>query len=179
MRLYRTFPYDPNAAERDPGGALFVPPGGAGRIDNPDLYRTFYASSDPAGSIAEVFGIFPYWDSETFAHANGHRYTLATYDAPDGPFFDLDNPANLMKFGIKPSEVVMRDRKLTQQWARNIFLAGSYIGIKWWSFYGPQWSNLGIWEYAAITLAQPPDPLHPKHGAVLDAANQIVRLIRA
>jgi len=59
--LYRVFPYLPKAAPGEPGGALYIPPQGGGRLDNPDLYSVFYAGNAEAGAVAEAFGRFPEW----------------------------------------------------------------------------------------------------------------------
>ena len=59
--LYRVFPALPGSAADEPGGALYIPPQQSGRIDNPGLYRVFYASDAEAGAIAEAFGRFPEW----------------------------------------------------------------------------------------------------------------------
>ena len=61
--LYRVFPFLPRASPDEPGGALYVPPQGGGRLDNPDLYAVFYASDAEAGALAESFGRFPEWTS--------------------------------------------------------------------------------------------------------------------
>jgi hypothetical protein len=55
--LYRVFPFHPDSSADKPGGALYVPPQGAGRIDNPDLYTVLYLSDAPVGAIAEAFDL--------------------------------------------------------------------------------------------------------------------------
>jgi hypothetical protein len=59
--LYRVFPYLAAAAKSEPGGALYVPPQGGGRIDNPGKYSVLYLSDAAAGAVAEAFGRFPEW----------------------------------------------------------------------------------------------------------------------
>jgi hypothetical protein len=59
--LYRVFPYLADAAKSEPGGALYVPPQGGGRIDNPGKYSVLYLSDAAAGAVAEAFGRFPEW----------------------------------------------------------------------------------------------------------------------
>ena len=49
------------------GGAVFVPPGGSNRIDNPDLYRdVLYVAATPEAAVAESFGRIPLWTAQTF-----------------------------------------------------------------------------------------------------------------
>ncbi|MDQ6929434.1 MAG: RES family NAD+ phosphorylase [Candidatus Eremiobacteraeota bacterium] len=177
MKLYRAFPCDPTAAERDPGGSLFVPNGGAGRIDNPDLYRVLYASTHAAGAVAETFGRFPYWDDETFVHANGNRYALAEYDVPNGlALFNMNDVAGLQELGLVPTEVIVRDRKVTQRWAREIYAKKAWSGIQWWSYYCSLWVCYGFWEYAGITTVVT-TALTTRHPAVIEAAHEIVRVV--
>ncbi|HEY4901666.1 MAG TPA: hypothetical protein VIH91_12700, partial [Terriglobales bacterium] len=61
--LHRVFPYVATAAEDEPGGAVYVPPQGGGRLDNPGIYAILYLSDAPAGAIAEAFGRFPEWNA--------------------------------------------------------------------------------------------------------------------
>ncbi|MBI1790737.1 MAG: RES domain-containing protein, partial [Acidobacteria bacterium] len=59
--LYRVLPFLAAAAEDEPGGALYIPPQGGGRLDNPELYSVLYLSDAASGAIAEAFGRFPEW----------------------------------------------------------------------------------------------------------------------
>ena len=179
MRLFRVFPWDPHAVPTEPGGALYVPPGGSGRVDNAALYRVRYASSDPAGAVAEGFGRFPMWDASMLVHANGNRYAIAVYElASHARLFTLDDPAHLALLNLKPSDVVRRDVKRSQSWARTIYDMGNWDGISWWSYYGPQWQSVAIWNIELMTLASAPEPLTIASAPVHEAATSIVRLIK-
>lgn len=180
MRLYRVFPYDAGAASNDRGGALFVPPAsGRSRIDNPDLYDVLYAACDQHAAIAETFGQLAVWRRETFVHAGGRPYALATIDAPDDrALFELNDVDALRSIGIaRPTDVVTRDREITQAWARTIFERGGFAGARWWSFYNPDWPIVGLWDHSRLTLAHPPEILAVGGPLVLEAAAAIVRQI--
>ncbi len=179
MRACRVFPYSAAALAADPGGALFLPPGGGGRVDNQDLYRAFYVSSHAEGCVAEVFGRVPVWDPTLFVHPNGLPYALATYEIDDDSrLFALDNAEHLLRLGLKPSDVVRRDLERSQRWARDIYEAHEWDGISWWSFYGPQWQNIAIWHMERVALVGQPSILNVESDAVRRSANAIVRLIQ-
>jgi len=57
--LFRVFLYLARAANKAPGGALYLPHQGAGRIDNPSVYSVLYASDAAAGALAEALAAFP------------------------------------------------------------------------------------------------------------------------
>jgi hypothetical protein len=133
MRLYRVFPWLPEAREGDPGHALYVPtPGGAGRADNPLHYRALYFSDSPAAAVAEAFGTLKLWSPQMFVRPDlpGSVRTLAEYELPDGAnaIFDLDDASALASLGVRPSQVVTRDRRVTQRWALEVFEQGKWAG---------------------------------------------------
>lgn len=180
MILYRVFPYDKGAAPSDRGGALFVPPSsGLGRIDNQGDYDVFYASANPAGAVAETFGLLPVWRSVTFVHGGGYPYALASYDSPDDlKIFELDDVRALESLGIRrPSDIVTRDRTTTQAWARKIFAKGTYAGARWWSYYDPGWPVIGLWQTGMLRVVGDPEILTASSRPVRDAAAAIVRQI--
>ena len=179
MKLYRIFPYDASAAPTERGGALFVPAGARNRIDNPDLYNVLYIAKSPEAAVAEAFGRIPVWTPQTFEHASGHQYALATYEAPDDlAILSLDDIDALKALGItRPSIVVTRDRAKTQAWARTIFETGRYAGASWWSYYGPEWTVMGLWDLSAFHLVGTPEPITSTSTVVRDAATAIVRQI--
>lgn len=180
MRLFRVFPYDESAAPTESGGALFVPPSsGRSRIDNRDLYSVFYAATDSRAAVAESFGQLPVWRPETFEHGSGNPYALATLDAPDvPPLFELNDVDALRSIGVaRPTDVVTRDRDVTQGWARKIFEQGGFSGARWWSYYNPDWPIVGLWSYGAVSLAGVPQILSSDAAVVREAAAIIVRQI--
>ncbi len=182
MTIYRVFPYDPGAVPDEPGGALFRPHGGHGRIDNPDRYRTLYASSHAQGAVAEAFGRFPEWTDETLL-LHGTRRALQAYELDERAagvpaFYDLDDAANLLSAGLRPSQVVTRDRKTTQAWAMQFFDRGERDGVAWWSYYQPDWRSIGLWNLDRIRPLGAPEPLTLAHPAVRAAATEIARILR-
>ncbi len=178
--LYRVFPWVPLARAADPGGALYVPPQGGGRLDNPDLYSVFYAGSDQAGAVAEAFGRFPEWTSAILGPSPSlpasiraiARYRLAE----SARLCDLDDPAQLVALGLRPSQVVSRDYSVTRQWARGIFEQRSWAGVRWWSYYDPRWSSVGLWKSGVLTFEEV-RPLKLDDAAVLEAAHTLTRRI--
>ena len=89
----------------------------------------------------------------------GSRRALATYEIPtEIPILDLNDAKALVEWSLRPSEVVSRDRGLTQGWARRIFGSGHFAGVRWWSFYNPDWISLGLWDYTLIKVTAV-DPL--------------------
>jgi hypothetical protein len=154
--LYRVFPFHADAAPDQPGGALYVPPQGAGRIDNPDLYSVLYLSDAAPGAIAEAFGRFPEWTPAILAGAPampGSARALATYEmSADLRLCDLDDAGRLVSLRLRPSEIVTRDYSKTRAWARTIYDQHTWAGIRWWSFYDSQWGSVGLWDIAGLRL---------------------------
>ena len=177
MRLYRVFPHNPRAATEEPGGALFSPFGGASRIDNPQLYRVLYAAFEAECAIAELFGAIPAWTAEMLVHASGYRYVLATLEAPDEPpLWNMDDAEHLAQLHLKPSDVVKRDRERTQAWAERVFSMKRYRGIRWWSYYSPQWTSCGLWDVTGVSV-QAVEQLAIDSPALVAAAESIVRIV--
>jgi len=179
VKLFRVLPYDANAAPNERGGVLYVPGSTAGRIANADLYRELYLSLEAEGAIAEVFGRLPIWQNSDFVRADGTKLALTSYAlSDDAPIFDLDNVRALASFGIEhPSEVVTRNRKITQQWARRIFESGRYIGVRWWSYYEPAWTSIGLWDIVRLRPLGRPEALDTDHPLVAKTGRAIARQI--
>lgn len=156
MLLYRVFPWLAGAAEGEPGHPLHVPePRGAGRADNADRYRVLYLSSAPAGAVSEAFGSLALWTPGMFLRPDlpGSRRSLATYEiADERPVFDLDDPSALTSLALRPSQVVTRDRQVTQRWALTVYAQGRWSGVRWWSYYDPQWYSYAVWDIAALAV---------------------------
>ncbi len=93
--LYRVFPFLASAAPDEPGGAVYVPSQGGGRLDNPELYAVSYLSAAAPGAIAEAFGRFPQWSPAILAGSPGlpgSVRVIASYRlADDKPLCDLDD----------------------------------------------------------------------------------------
>jgi hypothetical protein len=173
--LYRVFPLDVGARASEPGGALFVPRGGAGRIANPDLYHELYLSSTAVGAISEAFGRLDTWTPATLARPD-LPYALVAYELPDrAAICDLDNAGRLLSYSLQPSDVVARERQVTQAWAARIFRSERWIGIAWWSRYDSRWKSLGLWNRKQLRLKRDPEVLSVEHAAVQEAAALLPR----
>jgi RES domain len=175
MTLYRVFPFVANARPSEPGGALFTPYGGAGRIANPNLYNELYLSSTAAGALSEAFGRLDTWTDAIFAQPD-RPYALATYELSDhATICDLDNAGRLLAYELRPSDVVARDRSITQTWAALIYRSKKWNGIAWWSRYDSRWRSLGVWNRKQLRLKRNPEPLSLEHAAVQEAAMLLPR----
>jgi len=179
VRIFRVFPYTHSAAVDEEGGALYVPaPSPLGRIANIDLYRELYFTKQPEAAVAEVFGFLQSWHADDFIHAGGNPYCLSAFEMSDASVVDLNDTQQLADIGIaRPSDVVTRDRTVTQRWAREIFLRRNHSGVSWWSYYCPEWTAIGIWNLDSVLHIGPPQPLNVTHESVIAASKVIVRQI--
>ena len=178
--LYRVFPHLANAAVDEPGGALYIPPQGGGRLDNPGLFAVLYLSDSPAGAIAEALGRFPEWTVAVLEGGPalpGSVRAIARYHlADDARLCDLDDPEQLSVLGLRPSDVVSRDYSRTRAWARRIYEQGVWAGARWWSYYDPRWASVGLWETDRLSLKDV-RALRLDDTAVVEASRTIVRRI--
>ncbi len=178
MRLYRVLPFRADAAEGQPGHPLYSPtPKGTGRVDAPGTYTVLYLSSAPAGAVAEAFGGIPLWTSAMFDKpflGRGQR-ALATYELPDrASVLDLDDPEALQRLGLRPSDVVTRDRDVTQRWALMAYRERRWTGVRWWSYYDPRWYSYGLWDRRHLAVIGV-ERLSLEHPAVVEAASVLHR----
>ena len=178
MKLYRVFPHLEGAEPSEPGGALYVPTQGGGRLDNPSVYSVFYAGDTAEGAIAEAFGRFPEWSAAILdgpPALPGSWRALASFTLDsDAPLCNLDDAAQLTELGLRPSDVLTRDYSRSRAWALRIYRKSRWAGIRWWSYYDPDWSSFGLWDTARMTLDEVL-PLAISDAAVLRAARAIAR----
>jgi hypothetical protein len=176
--LFRVFPFVSSArSSKAPGHALYVPaPQGAGRIDNPDLYRVLYASTSPEGAIGEAFGNIADWSAHLFVVPVilGAARSLAEYELGQDPLLDLDEARALLDRRLRPSRVVTRDRATTQSWARHIFQEDRWSGVSWWSYWNPDWVSCGVWATEELTVVSV-TPLDQRLPAFRAAAETLSR----
>lgn len=149
--LYRVFPYLKTATAGDPGGGLYIPSQGGGRIDNPGVYSVLNLSDAAAGAIAEAFGRIPEWTSALLAGnpgLPGSVAAVARYRLPEpARVCNLDDPKQLLALNLRPSEVVTRDDDRNRAWARRIYDEGGWTGVLPWRkpaapSYGVSWCNV-------------------------------------
>lgn len=169
-------PHLAGAAAGERGHPLYVSPiQGAGRADNPAHYRVFYASDSAAGAVAEAFGTHGLWSDHLLRgrpDLPGSVTAVAVYDATGTQALDLDDARNLVQRRLRPSEVVTRDRAVTQRWALEIFRAGRWGGVRWWSYYDSRWGSYALWDVSGLRPVEVraltrEDPAVVQAGAVL------------
>lgn len=187
MNVYRVFPYLPAAAPGEPGHPDYVhrPRQGSGRLDNPTRYRCSYFSAQPSGAVGEVFADLPRWSDAifTFPALAGARRALGTYHvADDAPILDLDDARHLLDRALRPTQVIARNRPVTQAWALRIFeeqRSGDgdplWDAVRWWSYHRPLWQVLGFFRNPPLAVKV--EPLSLAHTDVVDAARSLHRLI--
>ncbi|MDQ6774619.1 MAG: RES domain-containing protein [Actinomycetota bacterium] len=179
MLLHRVFPYLPSASTGQPGHPLYVHPAqGAGRFDNPSHYLAWYMAAEAVSAIGESFAHLSEWRDEVFEfpHIPGSRKALGIYDLPDDlPYVDLDDPQRLVDLGVRPSQIVERNRPYTQALALRIYIEAKYKGIRWWSFHRPRWRVYCLWEIDPDIVQV--DDLTVAHIAVDSAARTLARRI--
>ncbi len=184
MLAYRIFPYLPSA--RDEGAAghphYLHRPQGSSRLDNPGYYDVWYLAMDAAGAVGEVFGDISDWRDEMFEfpRLSGSRRAMGLYWFPDEtPLLELDDARNLLIRGLRPTQVVERNRAATQSWALNIHGERNdrgqrmWSGVRWWSYHRPQWRTIGLWGHKPE--CHDVWPLDMSHPAVVDAARALRR----
>src|ERR1700676_1302789 len=157
--LYRIYPARFGASADEAGGALYAPSGGAGRISNPSRYQELYFCDEPEGAIAETFGRVRTWDQRMLARS-GRPMVLGTYRLREAAqVCDLDDPGELQRKALRPSQVVTTERKRSQTWASAVYDQGKFAGIRWWSPYDSRWFVVGIWQRELLEIVEPAEPL--------------------
>ncbi len=130
--------------------------------------------------MAEAFGRFPEWTSailEGSPSLPGSARALVRVELPGNlPVCNLDDSAQLVELGLHPSDVVTRDYERSRTWARRIYEQRRWIGVRWWSYYDPQWSNFGLWNVETIRL-QDVSRIRLDDAAVQEAARMIARRV--
>ncbi|HEX2029949.1 MAG TPA: RES domain-containing protein [Actinomycetota bacterium] len=176
--LFRAFPQIPGAASSEPGGALFVPRAdqGDGRHDNPDEYGALYVSRVPQSPVAEL--LREYVGRGVTARTllrEGFPIALAAFVDPDVPVLDLDDPANLVARGLRPSRVATRQRERTRPIALGLYREG-HAGFEWWSTIEASWINVTLFAdraLGALRVAGEPEVLTTSHPIVREAAEAV------
>jgi len=180
LLLYRVFPYLEGGNIFEPGGALYMPPQGGGRADNPDHYSVVYAGDSEAGAIAEAFGRFPEWGQSMLNGSPslpGSHRALATFSlAADIAICNLDDPAQLVELSLRPSQVVTREYRTSQDWSLAIFERNRWNGVKWWSYYDSRWYSYALWDHADLAPTSIRS-IHLDDVALAEAAEVLTRRI--
>jgi hypothetical protein len=174
VRLWRVLYYDETADQTEPGGVFYIPPQGAGRIDNPLLYSTLYLGDSAAGVCAEVFYRGRYrlaWSAAMLRPLpSGLRRVLVWYDlADDTAICNLNDPGELFHRNLPPSRVITRDYRVTHRWAGDIYHERRYVGVRWWSYCDARWATLALWARDAFDN-HGVEELSLDHAAIKEAA---------
>lgn len=190
MLLYRVFPHLPSAGAGESGDAMYLHrPQGQGRLDNPDRYDTWYFGQTPETAVGESFANLTVWRSAMFAFPAlpGASRALGIFELQDDArILDLDDANALRDRALRPTQVIARNRPVTQGWARSIFderaADGSrkWDGIRWWSYHRPHWTVIALWNppgeqpvFSCVDV----EPLTLTHPAVVDAARSLGKQI--
>lgn len=178
MLLYRVFPHLAGASPNEPGHPLYVHPDqGRGRWDNPDLYRSIYAAASPSGAAGEAFAGLSTWSAAMlpFPSVPGSIRAMGVYlfDEETHPVLDLDDAGVLLERGLRPTDVVIRNRPRPQGIARRVYSEGRWAGMSWWSMHRPQWTLFVIWSSGVLSV-EGVEPL-AGHPAVTDASRLLAK----
>lgn len=161
---------------------------GAGRVDNPSQYATLYLARSGAAACGEVFGDLQPIPASALVHRGRADVTrcLIRVHLPDTlTLIDYDDAAVLQERGVRPSDVVRRDREATQQLALGDFLRrrqSGARGVAWWSYHHPAWRPLALWSdeldddrWFADVHAEQVEPLTLDHPELVVAAATLRR----
>lgn len=111
------------------------------------------------------------------AGSTGAMRVVAEYELADTTqVLDLDDVVGLAELGIRPSEVVTRDRAVTQAWALRAYRRDRWAGIRWWSYYDARWYSYGLWDIAGLRFREV-HALSIEQPALLEAASVLKRPI--
>ena len=155
-----------------------------GRIDSPDYY-VWYLGRAPEAAVGEAFGNLQTWDASMFdvPYVPGARRALGVFQLPDDlRVLDLDNPAELLERGLRPTQMVVRNLAVTQRWGSDIWderdphdgSTRRWQAVQWWSYHHPSWAVLASWTRPELVRVEPLDLTSP---AVSDAAQALCRVV--
>jgi hypothetical protein len=179
-RLWRVFPWDPEASEGDPFSATYMPAMQVrGRFDLPGVPGgVLYLAESPEHAVAEMIQHYrgQVLDSADL-RAGGHALALLGLRIAQpfrGDVVDLCDPRVLVRLGIRPDQTASRDRATTQRIAAMIHAAG-HAGLRWWSALAGDWHTVVLFRDRLRTPldADAPEPLTLEHPAVREAARAL------
>jgi hypothetical protein len=157
VRLYRCFAWNRRAKPDEADGPLWFPGSlqGEGRHDNPDLYGCLYLSEREVSAVVEQLARFRGQRlTPSLLRRRGLPLAIASLEfAESGKLIDLDDPAVLLRVGLRPSGVATRKRAVTQPQARAFYeRMRDTRGLRWWSTHEAAWLNVTLFERAAPEL---------------------------
>lgn len=155
MILYRCFAWNRRARPSNADGPLWFPREfqGEGRHDNPDLYGCLYLADREVSCVVEQLARFRGQRlSASLLSRRGLPLAVAALElADDVALLDLDDPRVLTRRRLRPSQVATRVREVTQAHARRAY-EDEAGGLRWWSTYESQWTNVSLFDRAARKL---------------------------
>jgi hypothetical protein len=155
--LHRCFAWNERAREREGDGPLWFPQifQGDGRHDNPDVYGCLYVSIEAVSCVSEQLARFRSQRLlPSLLRRRGLPLALAEIELADtAELIDLDSPSVLRRERLRPSLVATRVRTTTQPQARRLYDRHTRAaGLRWWSTYESQWTNVTLFDRAASHL---------------------------
>lgn len=139
--------------QEDPFHPLYVPVDrqGSGRFDNPHGYVALYAATTAAAAVGETLGNYAVWTAEELARSKERRpRCLVSFELDDqAVVVDLDDASSLVRLGLRPSDVIRRNRDRTQEVALQLWLrrgAEPLDGLRWRSYWRPEWEVVTLWS---------------------------------
>lgn len=143
-----------------------------------------YASRQGQSAVAEAIQAFRgrVLTDARLRRMSGRPLALAAFrDDVLERIVDLDDPAELLARGLRPSAVATRNRAVTHAVAREIFQEGAQ-GIGWWSTLEASWANVTLFAERVADLLElngEPETLTVRHPSIRDAAEVLgIRLER-
>lgn len=177
--------------EAQPGHPMSLyRPQGHGRLDNPSRFQTWYFATAPEATVGETFADLAGWSDARFTHPRqpDARQAPSTFRIDETtPILDLDDAQTLLDRGLRPTQVVERNRAVTQTWAALVFderdRTGSrrWAGVRWWSFHRPHRTVIALWYQPGqplVHMCVATVPLTTDHAAVRDAAATLGKPLR-
>lgn len=147
---------------------------GSGRFDLPER-AVWYLSESPVHAVCETLQGFrsrPF--HEAMLHRFGHELALVEINLPDDAarqLVDLDDPAELLRFGFTPGLLASDDRARTQRVAEEVYASGA-SGLRWWSRLSGDWHAVVLFldrvPVERVEIAAP-ELLTRQHPAVVAA----------
>lgn len=183
--FWRVFPWDPDAPDRAPYSARYVPPAGSqtgGRFDLGDV-PVLYLAEQPEHALAELLHRFrgkPLRQGHLRRHDSrkpGTFHPLALVEAylpaeVERALPDLGDPSVLSRLGIRPDHLASHERRTTQAISRKLH-DKELPGFRWWS------ALTGDWHVTVLYLDhvdvdriayRAPGALSPDHPVVRETA---------
>lgn len=154
--FYRVFPWDAAAVPGTPGAPDYVPPTqGSGRFDLRDG-AVLYLGESPEHAVSELLqGFRGRHFRDGMLRRFGDPLALVDVTLSDdlaNGIVDLDDPRELIRFGLLPSAVASDDRMRTRTIAAAVHDSGA-TGLRWWSRLSGDWHGIALFLSRVPTSA--------------------------